>query len=179
MAAVKDFRPHYTYDDYKHWEGRWEIIEGEAYAISPAPMPRHQDVSGNIHILLQQQLFSCKECKAYLPIDWHVAEDTIVQPDNLVLCYTPQGSYITKAPSLIFEVISPSTAAKDEHLKFDIYEREGVLYYALVYPDEKLAKVYRLNNEGRYAKALDATDETFTFDLKKCQIDFDFSKIWS
>ena len=136
-------------------------------------------INGNIHIQLQQQVDSCSQCNSYLPIDWHVFSDTIVQPDNLVLCYTPEGRYITKAPSLIFEVISPSTAAKDEHLKFDIYEREGVLYYVLVYPDERLAKVYRLNREGRYAKALDATNETFTFDLKKCRIDFDFSKIWS
>jgi len=179
MSLAKEIKPHYTYEDYRHWEGRWEIIDGEAFAMSPAPKPKHQDISGNIHLFLQQQLFSCKECKAYLPIDWHVAEDTIVQPDNLVLCYTPEGSYITKAPSLIFEVVSPSTAAKDEHLKFDIYQREGVLYYVLVYPDEKLAKVYRLTEDGRYAKALDATDETFTFDLKKCSIDFDFSKIWS
>ena len=179
MSLAKEIKPHYTYEDYRHWEGRWEIIDGEAFAMSPAPMPKHQIVSAKITTQLTTALESCRECEAYLPIDWHVAEDTIVQPDNLVLCYKPEGSYITKAPSLIFEVVSPSTAAKDEHLKFDIYQREGVLYYVLIYPDEKLAKVYRLTGDGRYAKALDATDETFTFDLKKCSIDFDFSKIWN
>ena len=179
MSLAKDIKPHYTYKDYRHWEGRWEIIDGEAFAMSPAPMPKHQIISAKITTQLTTALESCRECEAYLPIDWHVTDDTIVQPDNLVLCYTPEGSYITKAPSLIFEVVFPSTAAKDEHLKFDIYQREGVLYYILVYPDEKLAKVYRLTEDGRYAKALDATDETFTFDLKKCTIDFDFSKIWN
>jgi Uma2 family endonuclease len=112
-----------------------------------------------------------------LPIDWHISEDTIVQPDNLVLCYKPIKSYISKPPKIIFEVISKSTAKKDEIIKYEIYEREGVNYYILVYPDENLAKVFKLH-EGRYIKALDATDETFTFDIGKCKIEFDFSKIW-
>ncbi|BDY13439.1 Uma2 family endonuclease [Hydrogenimonas cancrithermarum] len=177
MRAARDYKPHYTYKDYKHWEGRWEIIDGEAFAMSPAPMPSHQSISAKISAQLVVSLEKCEACHAYLPIDWHITEDTIVQPDNLVLCYKPAGSYITKAPSLIFEVVSSSTAAKDEHLKFDLYEREGVLYYVIVYPNEKMAKVFKLH-EGRYVKALDATDETFTFDLKKCTIDFDFSRIW-
>ena len=177
MGSARDYKPHYTYQEYQHREGRWEIIEGEAFAMSPAPIPKHQNISGNIFAELREALQKCETCRSYLPIDWHIAEDTIVQPDNLVLCYKPTGSYITKAPSLIFEVISPSTAAKDEHLKFELYEREGVLYYVIVYPNETMAKVFKLH-EGRYIKALDATDEVFTFDLKKCTIDFDFSKIW-
>ena len=40
--------PHYTYDDYKLWEGRWELIGGTAYAISPAPSVAHQSVSNKI-----------------------------------------------------------------------------------------------------------------------------------
>jgi Uma2 family endonuclease len=177
MGAAKDYKPHYTYKDYKHWEGRWEIIEGEAFAMSPAPVPRHQLVSANIAWHLKDLLQECPSCNAYMPIDWHIAEDTIVQPDNLVLCYDPDKAYITKPPALIFEVISSSTAAKDEHLKFELYEREGVPYYVLVYPDENLAKVFKLH-QGRYIKALDATNESYTFDLDGCQITFEFSKIW-
>jgi Uma2 family endonuclease len=176
MGAAKDYKPHYTYEDYKHWEGRWEIIEGEAFAKSPAPSPKHQNVSAKIAYVLEEQLHHCHRCQAYLPIDWHIAEDTIVQPDNLVLCYEPDKAYITKPPALIFEVVSSSTAAKDEHLKFEIYEREGVPYYVLVYPEEKLAKVFKLH-EGRYIKALDATDESYTFELDGCTITFDFSRI--
>ena len=40
--------PHYTYDDYKLWEGRWELIGGTAYAMSPAPSIAHQAVSNKI-----------------------------------------------------------------------------------------------------------------------------------
>jgi len=37
--------PHYTYDDYSQWEGRWELIDGIAYAMTPAPWFSHQRVS--------------------------------------------------------------------------------------------------------------------------------------
>ncbi len=41
MPAV-DHIKHYTYDDYKLWEGAWELHEGYPVAISPAPMINHQ-----------------------------------------------------------------------------------------------------------------------------------------
>ena len=40
--------PHYTYDDYVQWEGRWELINGIPYAMTPAPSVKHQLISQNI-----------------------------------------------------------------------------------------------------------------------------------
>ncbi|WP_456375512.1 hypothetical protein [Thiolapillus sp.] len=51
-------------------------------------------------------------------------------------------------------------------------------HYVIVDPEEQLAKVYSLH-EGRYIKVMDATDECCDFDLGKCRISFDFSKIWA
>ncbi|MGF1642658.1 MAG: Uma2 family endonuclease, partial [Thiotrichales bacterium] len=78
---------------------------------------------------------------------------------------------------LIFEVLSPSTADKDRHTKFALYEREGVAWYCIVDPESAVAKVYRLH-DGRYIKHLDATDEVVDFDLGKCTARFDFGRIW-
>jgi len=178
MGAVKlENIPHYTYEEYKHWEDEWEIIDGIAYAMSPAPMIKHQKVSNNIAWILNEQLQNCKSCHALLPVDWKISEDTVVQPDNLVVCYEPKGAYISKAPSMIFEVLSKSTAKKDTTLKFELYEREGVKYYIIVDPDDQVAKAYELK-DGRYIKILDATDEVVDFDLGKCQIKIDFKKLW-
>ena len=176
MAAI-DYLPHYTYDDYKQWEGRWELIYGVPYAMSPAPMIRHQQVSNKIAWQLQELLDDCEECMALLPVDWKISEDTIVQPDNLVYCgeFTNQA-YITKAPRIIFEVLSPSTAIKDANLKFELYEREGVRYYVIVDPKDNVAHIYE-NVEGRFVKRADATKESFTFEFE-CPIEFDFSKVW-
>ncbi len=41
MNEALKLLPHYTYDDYIHWEGQWEIIKGIPYAMSPAPIPAH------------------------------------------------------------------------------------------------------------------------------------------
>ncbi len=179
MEAL-DYMPYYTYEDYAKWEGDWEIINGLAYAMSPAPMVKHQSISSKIARNLEDIFENCKKCQALLPVDWKIAEDTVVQPDNLVVCdEITNKAYISKAPKIIFEILSKSTAKKDIHVKYDIYEREGVNYYIIVDPDEELAKVYELYN-GRYKKLCDATDEKVEFDIKECKdkMEFDFSKIW-
>lgn len=176
-VLVKDYYPRYTYDNYVLWEGDWELINGIAYAMSPAPTIKHQSISNKIARLLDEQLEKCEDCQALLPVDWKIAEDTVVQPDNLVLCYKAEGAYITKAPSLIFEILSKSTTQTDIHIKYDLYEKEGVSYYVIIEPIDEIAKVYELK-DGRYIKIVDATDESVEFDLKKCRIKFDFARIW-
>ena len=175
-----DYLPRYTYEEYIKWEGDWEVIDGVAYAMSPAPMIKHQSISSKIAKNLEDIFENCQHCQVLLPVDWKIKDDTIVQPDNLVICEKPTNpAYITKSPKIIFEILSKSTANKDLHLKYDIYEKEGVNYYIIVDPDEELAKVYELYH-GRYKKVCDATDDKVEFELKECKekLIFDFSKIW-
>lgn len=181
MGALKlEDVPRYTYNDYKLWEDRWELIDGIAYAMSPSPMIRHQNISGKITSELLQLFEKCKKCQVLLPVDWKIDEGTVVQPDNSVICHKPKHqAYLTKAPKIIFEILSKSTAKKDKTVKFDLYEKEGVNYYVIVDPDEEIAKVYQLQS-GRYVKVIDATDEKVQFELPECEEinEFDFSRIW-
>ncbi len=173
--------PHYTFDDYKLWEGRWELIHGTAYAMSPAPSFSHQRTSNKIAWVLESALNSqtnCQKCQALLPVDWRIDEDTVVQPDNLVVCHPVSGAYLTRAPALIFEVLSKSTALKDQNLKFSLYEREGVKYYVMINAEDRVAKIYQIH-EGRYIKLCDVADESVDFELGECSIHFDFSLIWA
>ena len=172
--------PSYTYEDYKLWEGEWELIYGVAYAMSPAPMIEHQNISSNIAWQLKEKLQECENCRSLLPVDWKIDEETTVQPDNLVICHKPtHKAYLTKAPKIIFEVLSKSTASKDKNLKYKLYESEGVNYYIIVNPNDKVAKVYKLQ-DGKYIKLLDASDEVVNFELDSCEksLAFDFAKIW-
>jgi len=180
MGALKEeYYPHYTYADYKIWEGDWELINGIPYAMAPAPMIKHQAISNKIAWQLQDLLKECKICQALLPIDWKVDDSTIVQPDNLVICHEPEyETHIIKAPKMIFEILSKSTAQKDLHLKYDLYEQEGVRYYIIVNPEDNVAKVYTLNDQGKYMIIADAHNESVDFDLEHCQFIFDFTKIW-
>ncbi len=78
---------------------------------------------------------------------------------------------------MIFEVISEATGEKDEGLKKELYEREGVSFYVIVYPELKKARIFGLDS-GKYRKILDATDEIFEFKLEDCSVGLDFSRIW-
>ena len=114
----------YTYSHYLTWpdEERWEIIEGCAWAMSPAPQNRHQEIAWRLSILLGSYLKG-KPCKAFAaPFDVllpHGDEaddevDTVVQPDIAVFCdrskLTVAGA--RGAPDLAVEILSPSTSKK-------------------------------------------------------------------
>ncbi len=179
MSAIKkEYLPNYTYEDYKNWEGNWELIYGVPYAMSPAPMIKHQAISNRIARYLEESLQDCEACQALLPVDWKIDDSTVVQPDNLIICHTPTNeAYIKKAPKVIFEILSKSTAVVDKNLKYELYEKEGVSYYIIVDPNESIAKVYELK-DGRYIKLCDAYEDSVDFDLNECAFTFDFAKIW-
>jgi len=46
----------YTISDYQTWQGDWELIYGDAYAMSPSPVYIHQFVNGKIFRQLDEKL---------------------------------------------------------------------------------------------------------------------------
>ncbi len=170
--------PHYTYDDYVHWEGRWELIHGIAYAMVPAPTMKHQSLSLDIASQLKQHLETCNRCKVYQAIDWQIAEDTVVQPDVLVVCgdYTERERLLVP-PILIFEILSPSTARKDKILKYQLYQDAGVRYYCLVDPQTHSVEIFELDHKS-FRKDESLQQGRMAFDLGPCAIALDFSRIF-
>jgi Uma2 family endonuclease len=181
MGALKlEYMPHYTYEDYCLWEGDWELISGIPYAMAPAPAPiiRHQEINLNIGVELKLKLKNCKQCTVLPEVDWKIDDDTVVQPDNLVVCdLKHKGKYLSQVPSIIFEVLSPSTRSKDENLKFDLYQENGVKYYVLVDLQTSSAKTYELV-DGHYVLQETFRDKIFSFDLVDCKFDFSFERVW-
>lgn len=168
----------YTYDDYAQWQGEWELIGGIPVSMAPAPVKIHQRIAGEIFMALNQNMKDdCVLCEALYEVDWKVNEETVLRPD-IVLVYDDENeAYLTKAPKVVVEILSPSTAKKDETVKFDIYEEEGVQYYILVYPDDLRAKVYSLK-DGKYIKVGDFTHEMLRFDDLKCDVSLDFANVF-
>jgi len=177
MGALKLEDINYTYDDYKLWKGDWELIEGVPFAMSPAPMKKHQSLASTINYIFYDQIKECQECEVLGEVDYKVDEGTLLRPDIALVCNEPGEAYLTKAPEIIVEIISKSTAKRDEVYKFDIYEKEKVKYYIIVYPDDLKAKVYKL--EGReYDKQGDFTSESYDFKETACQISLDFTQVF-
>lgn len=153
---------YFTYDDYLKWpdEERWEIIEGQAYDLAPAPFRRHQDIS----IALNRQLdrfFEGKPCHLYYaPIDVRLPNlddqalgvDTVVQPDLLVVCDPSKldDRGIVGAPDLVIEILSESTAWRDLDVKLRLYEKHGVRCYIIVDPWGKSLTMRILEPDGHY-----------------------------
>ncbi len=178
MPLAETFLPHYTYDDYVQWEGKWEIIDGIPYAMAPAPSVEHQNISQKISGQLFYLLKDCEMCQALLPVDWQITEDTVVQPDNLVVCGEIKSNIkLLQTPSIIFEILSPSTKDKDRTKKYALYEKAKVPYYIIVNPLTKSAEIYALEEE-KYDLKREVSDESFIFKFTECEIIFDFSQIF-
>jgi len=178
MGALRVEDVSYTYDDYRQWEGDWELIEGVPVAMAPAPMVKHQNLAAEIIYHLRRQLDSCPECDVLSEVDYKVDDQTVLRPDVLLTCGDDGEAYLTKAPEIIVEVVSPSTARRDEVYKFDIYQSEKVKYYILVYPEDLRAKIYKLDGK-RYDKQGDFLTQSYRFDETTCKVELDFDKVFA
>jgi len=176
MPAL-NYLPYYTYADYKKWEGKWELYEGHPIAMSPAPMINHQAIAANILFELKSTIEECERCLVLGEEDWKLGDDTVLRPDVVLICDEPHDAYITKAPEIIIEVISKSTAKRDENYKFDTYEKEKVKYYVIVYPEDLKAKVYKLQ-DSTYDKQGDFSKESYTFEETTCKTSINFDKVF-
>ena len=147
MNAVK-ILPYYTYKDYCNWEGRWELIGGIPFAMSPAHTPRHQLLILNIAFELKTAIkkSKCESCKVYDFIDTKIEEDTILQPDCSVVCKPINKKFLDFPAALVVEILSPATALKDRHTKFSLYENFGIKYYMIVDEEKEEVEIYCLKN---------------------------------
>ncbi|MEA3343963.1 MAG: Uma2 family endonuclease, partial [archaeon] len=105
-----------------------------------------------------------------------ISSDTVVRPDILVTCENLDEKVI-KTPEFIVEIVSTSSARRDEQQKFDLYQKEGVTYYILAYPGKQLAKIYR-NESTEFRKTGDLSDKCIEFNFGECKFSVDFKKVW-
>lgn len=154
----------YTYEDYlgidktlKDSE-RIELIDGEIYFMAGASA-EHQDIVGDIFFMLKQRAKEGgSDCfPRVAPYDiklFNGREKNVVQPDIMLFCGDAE------LPCALFEVLSPSTAAKDRGVKKELYQRFGIKEYFIVDCSLKIIDAYRLE-EGKYyyVKGFCACDE--------------------
>lgn len=135
----------YTLNDWRSWptDERWELIDGIAYGMSPAPRVSHQEKAGDLFGELRSFLHG-KPCKPFMaPLDVFLEENEredggmVVEPDVMVVCDHAKIAEdgIHGAPDFVAEVLSESTANKDFGVKKELYERLGVREYWIIHPD--------------------------------------------
>lgn len=172
--------PRYTIAQWEQWEGKWELIEGIPYAISPMPDKKHQRINGRLYIQFSDKLGRCPDCEAFLPVNYKINETNLLHPDLLVVCgEEAEGAYVTNTPHLVVEILSPSTKIKDEKTKPKIYKSLGIRYYIIIDPRAETASVFELNEaSGDYELRLKGREIAYEFELGECRAKVDFSVIW-
>ncbi len=158
-----DLNKQYTYADYMKWkfDERVELIHGWIKKMSPAPRMLHQLVEGNLYFLIYK-FFNQGNCKVFnSPFDVrlqktnsdHKGITTVIQPDICVVCDNAKldDAGCLGAPDLIVEILSPSTAQKDRHDKFDLYQENGVKEYWIVEATDQAIEIFTLV-KGKYER---------------------------
>jgi Uma2 family endonuclease len=131
--------------------------------IVPSSPPRHQVVIGNLCMLMAEHVRDHGLGEVYLsPIDVILSRITVLPPD-LVYVERARLGIITEqaiegAPTLVVEVLSPSTDARDRGVKQALYARYGVPFYWIVDPGARTVHALRLRGESYEAAA--RLDET-------------------
>ena len=135
-----------TYREYAALpdDGRWyEIHDGEL-SVTPAPGVKARGLG----LVL------------YAPLDVILADTTIVQPDIVFVANDRRSAVsergIEGAPTLVIEILSPSTIRIDRVTKLQLYARYGVPFYWLIDSEARALEAYVLGAQ-EYSLALRAS----------------------
>jgi Uma2 family endonuclease len=159
----------FTYDDYLALpeDGRrYEVIEGEL-SVTPAPTPRHQAIQLRLGSLLLTYLDKQPLGRVFIsPIDLALSLVDVVQPDVLFIAqgrvHIIAEKNIVGIPNLIIEILSPSSATRDQREKLDLYQRYGLLEYWIVDPETEAIDVYvSVDNRLEKVETLKTGDRLF------------------
>jgi Uma2 family endonuclease len=141
---------------------RLELIEGEI-VVTPSPAPMHQLVAHRLAVLLDHAIVATdRGIVMQAPVDVFLEEHNVPQPDLVVLLndrlHLFGSTMIESAPSMVIEIISPSSGDRDRVTKRNLYARFGVPEYWLVDPDGRSIAIFSHPREGRYQAETVASD---------------------
>jgi Uma2 family endonuclease len=139
---MPDQRAKLTYDDYAALPDdgrRYQVLDGEL-VMTPSPSVRHQEIIGNLFKLIDAHVRKQRLGKVCLsPVDCLLGKWTVLVPD-VAFVETARSSILTRraiegAPTLVIEVLSPSSKSIDRKKKRALYAEHGVPHYWIVDPD--------------------------------------------
>jgi len=154
-------RPRLTPDEYLDIEEaadyKSEYHQGEMFAISGTGW-NHNLISSNINRTLGNQLLGVpcyvgtSDMRLFSPVtDLFTCADVVVTCDEPKLFQKGRRTATLLNPTVIVEVLSPSTEAYDRGLKFEHYKSiESLREYLLVSSDRVSATLFRRQPDGTW-----------------------------
>ena len=163
MAGTSHSATRLTYDDlvamFPDDDGvHRELIGGEIF-VTPSPVTRHERLLRRLVVSLgshldahpeQGELFMARFDVVMTPHD-------VVEPDVIVVLGDQvdilNDKNVRGAPGLVAEILSPGTRKRDQTLKRDLFDRQGVREYWMVDPDCNQVLVCRRAADGGFLPA--------------------------
>jgi Uma2 family endonuclease len=165
-----------TLDEYLAWENqqpdRNEFYRGEVFAMVGARRV-HGRVVTNLIRRLSDRLdgSACQVFNEGMKVQ--IGDDTVLYPDIFVTCDKADlcTDMIFKSPTLVIEVLSPSTQAYDRSAKFALYRRiSSLLEYILIDPETRRVEAFRRDDQGRWVLADMSDDDEMVATSIDCRV---------
>ncbi|TAN85471.1 MAG: Uma2 family endonuclease [Phormidium sp. SL48-SHIP] len=182
MMASSDFP--LTPEEYLRLESTSEIkheyLNGDVYAMAGAS-DSHVTIAGNLFVLLRSHVRG-RGCRVYLSdMKLRVAQrHSFFYPDVFVTCEPRdrQTTHYKRFPTLIVEVLSPSTEAFDRGDKFAAYQSlESLQEYVLINTEKQRVEMFR-RGEGGVWTLQNYTAMEGIFELKSLQFQGSFEALY-
>jgi Uma2 family endonuclease len=138
-------------------EQRYELIDGEIYLMA-SPTLNHQiivnEIAGHFYNYFRgkrsRPLTAPFDVKLFGFATKFEEDPNVVQPDVVVICDTDKVNEDNKyegIPTLVVEVLSPSTKSKDMVVKLNLYMKSGISEYWVVDLETKNILQYCFSGE--------------------------------
>ena len=145
-------------------DGKWELVDGQAMMMAGANQ-RHQYVAANALASLHTQLRgkTCRPTAADTGVS--TTGGNVRYPDVVVDCGPRDDNAMhATSPTLVIEILSPSTRGFDSHRKVAEYKTHpDINYILLIDTNEANALLHRREGEGWVEFLYDNLDEVIEF----------------
>ncbi len=180
MALAKA-HPIFSVEDYLDFERiqmeRHEFLDGSVYAMA-GESPNHSTICFNLNTIVGLQLRG-KRCRGFSP-NMKIATNEkglYSYPDLAVVCGQPtffdKKSDVITNPTVIFEVLSPSTENYDRGEKFLRYTNqiETLRDYVLISQDKPFIEHFSRRENGGWEKnEIEGIEASVKIDSIECEI---------
>ncbi len=159
-------------------EGRFEYFDGEVFEMGVHP--NHMRLERKLGKMLDEEiekrgcLVTSSALRVYVP-----AAPPYRYPDTTALCGEPKfvdinGLPCLTNPTLIVEILSPSTEGYDRGGKFAEYKSiESFLEYLLISQDKKFITLFTKHNEKFWFQSEYFAGETLKLESLECELNVD------
>jgi Uma2 family endonuclease len=167
-----------TFDDLERIretrDDRLELVDG-GIVVTPAPVPLHLVIVHRLAVVFDRDIAAGIAGVIMQSPDVFFSDHSVFQSDLVVLLRDRMERFgsrkVEGAPSLVVEVLSPSTSARDRGIKKDAYARHGVPEYWIIDGNTRAIEVCSDPVDGRYGSETTFSDVAVSATIPGLSVD--------